>query len=179
MYKKSLKLLFGIFTAIGTAMVILGVVLYFVFGSAAGQLKDSFGSDIGVNVNLFMLLVTGGIGVIFLLIGVIGLMVTNKKEKMKRKLKETGRAIYASILTVEQNRNIIINGRCPYQIIAQYVDESTKTIYQYKSEYISEYPSYAKEGENVRIYIDPENKKKYFMDVESLSQMTGYKVEKL
>ncbi len=179
MLNKAYNVFFGIFTAIGAAIMAVGVILYFSLGSAAGQLQNSDGTDSGIYLNLFLLLLFGGIGLIFFLSGAIGLLRIRRKSKLKQRLRETGQAIYAEIVSVEQIRNVVINGRSPYLILAQYVDDSTKTIYEFKSEYIREFPSYAKKGESVRIFIDRENKKKYFMDINSLNGINGYTVESL
>ncbi len=179
MYRSFYKNLFRVFVAIGILFCIIGGILFFALGKQAGQLMHSDGTPSGLYLNLFLLVDFAGIGAAFMLMGWIGLYYRQRKEKNQQKLKEHGKRLDATVIRVERNLFVSMKGRHPYQVIAEYIDESTKTIYHYRSECIKEEPHIQKGEDFVSVYVDPENYKKYYMDISDLVELKGYKVENL
>lgn len=84
-------------------------------------------------------------------------------------LKQTGKKIEAAILNVEHLTNIRINQRAPYVIVAQGTNPVTNQSQIFKSYYIWDDILYLLQNKSiVDIYIDPNNPKKYYMDVQTL-----------
>lgn len=108
---------------------------------------------------------------IFGSIGFIGLWVVAKPNRMREQLVELGRGrkVTIPIGEVTQNFSLKVNGRSPYLIIGQWLDKTTNTVYQFKSESIWYNPAPYLEGKKeVDVYIDPNDMKKYYVDISFL-----------
>lgn len=94
----------------------------------------------------------------------------NNKEKEKEFLflAEERVLIYATVIAITNYPNIVVEGRIPYQIICQYVDHATMTIYQFKSEFLWYDPTPYLKRTDAPIYVDPRDFKEYEMDLESI-----------
>lgn len=163
-----LKILFGLFLGIGLVLLITGLVIFFGFGDSLGKATTNNGAELDFAAKYIVLITLGLIGVIFSLIGGIGTFVIMKKQKGIRYAKEHGIAIYAKITGIERNYNIRVNGRHPFQVMCQYVDHATMTIYNFASEYLWYDPSNMIEAEEIRVYVDPVDYKCYYMDLDSV-----------
>lgn len=107
-------------------------------------------------------------GAIFFLIGLIPLLIFRKKNKLKSVLYKTGREIKADFDSVSLNTHIKMNGRSPYVINAQWLDSISNTLYQFKSENIWFNPEPFINTDKISVYIDPNNLKKYYVDISFL-----------
>jgi len=119
----------------------------------------------------FVPIFLGVFGLIFGTIGFIGLRVVSKPNRMREELVVLGRGRKVSmpIGEVAQNFSLKVNGRSPYLIIGQWLDKTTNTIYQFKSESIWYNPTPYMEGKKeVDVYIDPNDVKKYYVDISFL-----------
>jgi hypothetical protein len=84
----------------------------------------------------------------------------------KRALSYT-KEITADVKGVVHNTSISMNGRSPYQIEAQWLNPDTKELHVFKSKYIWYDPSdFVKD--KITVKADPQNLKKYWMDVSGL-----------
>ncbi len=120
-----------------------------------------------------LFLILPGIGSIFLLIGVIGLAVLSHKKKKEKNLRENGELVYATYSESIINRNVRVNGRCPYNIIVEWNNPEDGKKYLLKSKNIYFNPEMLIEEKKIRtfpVYIDPNNKKEYFVDVDILNE---------
>jgi hypothetical protein len=80
-----------------------------------------------------------------------------------------GRKVSMPIGEVTQNFSLKVNGRSPYLIIGQWLDKTTNTVYQFKSESIWYNPTPYLEGKKeVDVYIDPNDLKRYYVDISFL-----------
>ena len=114
-------------------------------------------------------IISGVFAVVTLAIGGIGLMVLSLKGRQNTRLLQEGEALNAQITGVEINRSIQINGRSPWQIISQWHDKQTNTVYQFKSPNLYYDPApYIKEGDEITVYVAPGNMKKYLVDISHL-----------
>ena len=114
-----------------------------------------------------------GIGSIFLLIGVIGLAFLLHKKRKERTLRESGKLVYATYSETIINRNVRLNGRYPYNIIVEWNNLEDGKKYLLKSKNIYYNPEIIIEEKNIKtfpVYINPKNKKKYFVDVDILNE---------
>ena len=118
-------------------------------------------------------LILPGIGSIFLLIGVIGLGVLSHKKKKEKSLRENGELVYATYSETILNVNVRVNGRYPYNIIVEWNNPEDGKKYLLKSKNIYFNPEMLIEERNIKtfpVYINPNNKKQYFVDVDILNE---------
>ena len=130
-------------------------------------------NEIGSKSLDLLYLILPGIGSIFLLIGLIGLAYISYKKKKEKKLKETGELVYANYSETIINRNITVNGRHPYNIIVQWNNPEDGKKYLLRSKNIYFNPEMMIEERNIKtfpVYINPNNKKQYFVDVDILNE---------
>lgn len=118
-------------------------------------------------------LILPGIGSIFLLIGVIGLAFLLHKKKKEKNLRENGELVYATYSETILNVNVRVNGRYPYNIIVEWNNPEDGKKYLLKSKNIYFNPEMLIEERNIKtfpVYINPNNKKQYFVDVDILNE---------
>ena len=91
------------------------------------------------------------------------------KGKARKQLTQTGTKIAADIVSVANNETPVVMGKRPYIIKCQWVQNHSNTIFHYKSKYIYYNPAkYIGERKQIDIFIDPDDPKKYFMDISFL-----------
>lgn len=114
--------------------------------------------------------VVGGIGAVFLLIGIIPTIVYTKRKKEIALLIQQGNHIKAKIIDITYNTSYTINNRHPYIIMAQALDPNTNKLELYKSDNLWSDPSpHAKKDQEITVHISPTDPKKYYMDTSFLS----------
>ena len=124
-------------------------------------------NKIGVKSLDLLCLIFPGIGLIFFIIGGTGILVKINKRKSEKKLKENGELIYANYVETVLNTSYRVNGKCPYNIICEWNNtlDSKKYIFKSKNIWIKE-----KDIKQFPVYIDNNNKKKYAIDVDILTE---------
>lgn len=116
-------------------------------------------------------LVFPGIGLIFFLIGGTGLFLKAKRGSQTKKLKINGTVVYATYTETVYNSSYQVNGRSPYNIICEWNNPTDGNKYIFKSDNIWVNPENIikeKNIETIPVYIDPNNLKKYYVDVDSI-----------
>jgi hypothetical protein len=114
-------------------------------------------------------LILGSLGFIFTLAGGGILSAGIAKGKRDAFLKSNGRAIAADVERVGENTSVTSNGRHPFCIYAQWQDPASSKIYSFQSDDIWFDPAkYV--GKQVKVMIDPNDPKRYYMDLEFLPQ---------
>ena len=129
-------------------------------------------SKIGVKSIDYVFLIFPGIGLIFVVIGGVGIFIRVRKSSLEKKLKTYGQKVYAKIIDVGYNTRYSVNGRHPFNIICQWDNEIDGKKYIFKSGNIWFDPTVdIKERgiESLPVYIDMENKKKYVIDISILT----------
>lgn len=129
-------------------------------------------NQIGVKSLDLLFLIFPGIGLIFLIMGVTGILIKTNKRKLEKRLKENGELIYANYNETVLNNSYQVNGKCPYNIICEWEDPLDSKRYIFKSENIWINPEKIIEEKNIKqfpVYIDS-NKKKYTIDIDILTE---------
>jgi hypothetical protein len=72
---------------------------------------------------------------------------------------------------VELNQSLRVNGRCPYQIVSQSSDAASNTVRLFQSENIWFDPSEYIKGEVIDVLVDPNDPKRYVMDISFLPKL--------
>lgn len=130
-------------------------------------------SKIGVKSLDLLFLIFPGIGLIFFIIGGTGIIIKIKRIKLEKNLKENGEVIYANYVETIINTSYKVNGKHPYNIICEWNNPEDNKKYIFKSKNIWLNPEHIIEKRNIKefpIYLDNKNKKKYVIDIDSLTE---------
>lgn len=110
-------------------------------------------------------------GILFGAVGV-GLLISKiNKIGSKKRAMESGDKIYADFQEVTINYSYIVNNRHPYIIICTGKDNLTGQVRTFQSENLWENPEYIIKEKNITtfpVYIDTNNRKKYYVSLENL-----------
>jgi hypothetical protein len=121
------------------------------------------GNGLGKSIMLFIIGVVSCLTLIFLFVRSV------IKGKARKQLTQTGMKIAADIVSVANNETPVVMGKRPYIIKCQWLQNSSNTIFHFKSKYIYYNPAkYIGERKQLDIFIDPNDPKKYFMDISFL-----------
>ena len=119
----------------------------------------------------FGVLITGILGTVFALVGggiFFGMAMGLRK---KAYLKQYGVPVEASIQCVQLNSSFEVNGRNPWQIVAQWQDPDTSKLYVFTSENLWFDPAPFLNRQSVTVLIDKLNPKRHYMDISFLPEM--------
>ena len=112
--------------------------------------------------------IVGGIGLVFALVGA-GILFANKTgERRKHYLMAYGNAIETEVQGVERNTSLEINGKNPWRITSQWLDASSNTVRIFHSENLWFDPTNFMKRKKVTVLLDPNNPKRYHMDISFL-----------
>ena len=113
------------------------------------------------------------LGIIFVIIGVSGIVIKIKNDIKEKSLKENGELIYADYIETALNTLYEVNGRHPYNIICEWNNPLDGKRYVFKSRNIWKDPESTIEERNIKqfpVYINRDNMKKYAIDIEVLTE---------
>lgn len=112
-----------------------------------------------------------GMGILFAVIGAIPAAVTVKNTFNEKKIRNSGRKLYAVVEEIVLNTSLSLNGQHPYLIYCIYRDEYSDKIYRFKSGSVWTNPNpVVRPGDTVPVFVDERNFRHYYVDVESLLQ---------
>ena len=120
-----------------------------------------------------LFLIFPGLGLIFIILGGAGIAVKVRKNKLEKRLKENGETIYADYVETAINTVYSVNGRHPYNIICEWNNPRDGKKYIFKSKNIWINPESIIKERNIKtflVYVNLENIKQYFVDVDNLTQ---------
>ena len=146
------------FTIIGITFLPIGIV--------AGMGNMVVDGSLALFVIMF-----GGLGALFLALGITFFVLEIKKRGRCNRLLNEGYYIYAEVIEVSKNYNVQYGKHGhPYVIRCGYTDE-TGTLHIFKSRNINRYPGDNLIGQQVRVYLDRSdytNYKNYYMDIDEI-----------
>jgi len=116
-------------------------------------------------------MIVGIFGLILSLIGFGIILSSIKKSKKIKALKESGTRVNAEVQSVGLNTSLKVNGRHPFQIIAQWQNPTTTKIHIFKSDNIWFDPEEYVKGNMVDVLIEPDNPKVYHVDTSFLPEV--------
>ncbi|GAB4239631.1 MAG: hypothetical protein Kow00109_14500 [Acidobacteriota bacterium] len=108
--------------------------------------------------------ITGGIGLLFTIVG-LGFSVASWRTRARKHLVQTGIPLEASFVGVEENRRITVNGRHPFQILMRGRDPLSGDELTFRSDFLWEDPTGQLDPAAVRVFIDPHNPRRYYVDL--------------
>lgn len=144
-----------IFTIMGSLFFILGII----FGFA------TYFSGIFFRELLLFPLVFGGIGFLFLIIGIILLIHSGKRKKRRLQLMKDGERIWAEVTECYIDRTLRVNGRHPYYLELRYHDPFSGRNMVFTSGAIHNPNSYL--GRQLPVYIDRNDPEHYYVDTDN------------
>ncbi len=145
-----------IFSPLGAFFVLLGLVLY------------SVGAGHNPNDPMMFLYVFGGMGGVFLLIGLGLLGADVRRRSAMRRAVESGDYVLARIAGVQQRLNVNTRGTHPCVVECHYHNPDTGEIHVFFSRYLYFDPSDMFTSQEVPVYIDRMNEKTAFVDIDAV-----------
>lgn len=122
---------------------------------------------LGWDLTWIFILIFGLIGLIFLILGITFLTINERKRKMAQKLLDGGRFVWGTIQKTDYQYNVTVNGRHPACYIA-IVESADGTTHVFRSGSVSTRFVPDLQGRQVRIYIEDDSYKNYYVDLEPL-----------
>lgn len=148
----------GMFLAIGIVFVLVGGVFT---GIGIATFFWNAGPDI-----IFFRLIFGGIGLTVFIIGIICLQFSIRKRNRINNLISSGKYVMAEIVGVGRCYNVKTNGYHPYVVTCQYQDASG--VHMFRSRYLHFNPEPLLKDQMVKVYLDPEDYKYYYVDIDEV-----------
>ena len=119
----------------------------------------------------FGFLIVFALGLVFAAIGLGMIFVRRRGRKRAEWLRQHGRRMKTAFKGVELNQSLRVNGRSPYQIVSQSSDPASNAVRLFQSENIWFDPSEYIRGEVIEVLVDPNDPKKYVMDISFLPKL--------
>lgn len=113
----------------------------------------------------------GGMGLLFALVGGVVLTVMLTVASRRRKIREQGKSIYATVEEVARNVNYRVNGVHPFVIYCTYRDDYKDVTYRFKSENLMMDPSAIfPVGSTIEVKVMEDDYSKYCVIVDEMDQ---------
>ena len=112
--------------------------------------------------------ILGVMGAIFFLIGAGVTLVPILKKRQAEYLKEHGRPIETEFKSVRVNNAVFVNGRNPFRVLTQWKEPSSSQVSLFESNDIWYDPSEHIKSQRIRVFLDKNNPKKYYVDLSFL-----------
>ena len=107
----------------------------------------------------------GGLGVVFLVLGLCFLVVPRRRQKTIARLLEQGTPVSARIEEVEVDRRFSMNYRHPFRIRCAWQDTASGRTHTFYSESVWYDPSpYLAGRQTLTVYLDPNDPRRYVVD---------------
>jgi len=116
-------------------------------------------------------LILGGIGAVFLALGLLFVLPPLFAKRRAAELLVTGTPVQAEVVDVELNGGLTINGQSPYRIVAQWLNPQTNKLHVFRSENLWFDPGPYISESLITVMIDPANPKRYSMDTRFLPEL--------
>ncbi|NOZ10186.1 MAG: DUF3592 domain-containing protein [Gammaproteobacteria bacterium] len=116
-------------------------------------------------------LIVGILGGVFFSVGggiALAVFLSNRKNEYLRK---QGIPISAKFLSVEINRNVRVNNRSPFRVLAQWQNPATSEIHIFKSNNLWFDPTEHIPDRDITVFIERNNPGKYFVDLSFLPKV--------
>ncbi len=147
------RLLVGIiFALIGAAFFAAGLILLF---TVTNETKMLF------------FLIFGGIGLVFLILGIFFLCLEGKKRNAQQKLLENGYYVEADFFDIDWDTTVNVNGRHPYFARFRYQDEYGN-VHIFKSRNMFINPDTLMADRKVKVYVNGTDYKYYYVDIDEI-----------
>lgn len=113
-------------------------------------------------------MIVGGIGFVFVDIALVFMVMGLVGARRKDHLLAQGVPIDTEFQSVQLNSSLKVGSRSPYRIFTQWQNPSTGEIHVFESENLWFDPTDYVDGKRIRVYIEQNNPRKYYVDVSFL-----------
>ena len=144
-----------VFTIIGVFFLILGIILGIGLRSEIGMESFAF------------LFAFGGMGLLFFTLGLVCLITLGNQKKNAQRLLDNGNYVVAEIFDISQNYNVSVANKHPFMVSCKY-ETVDGTVHIFKSRYLYFNPEPLLKNNVVRVYVDNDNFKKYYVDIDEV-----------
>lgn len=150
-----------------TGLLILGVVFTVMgMGYVAAVILIRF-ADIGANEDVVIAgYAFGGLGAVFLFVGIICLFVEISKRMRCNRLIRAGQYVMTEVSEISINYNVCVNLRHPHVVVCRYQDPYGN-VHLFRSRNLMFDPAPYLHGQMIKVYMDGENYKNYYMDIDA------------
>jgi len=115
--------------------------------------------------------ITAILGISFFSGGALIFLTGMLKGRKKIYLQRNGVLVNAKFQSVQLNHSLSVNGRHPYMIVCQWTNPANYCIHIFESENIWFDPSDFITTEEIKVFTDKRNSKKYYVDVSFLPKV--------
>lgn len=144
-----------VFTIIGAIFLVLGIILGI-------GLRRELGFE-----SVAFLFSFGGMGLLFFTLGLVFIITLGNKKRTSQRLLDNGNYVVAEIFDISQNYNVSVNGRHPFVVSCKY-EAMDGAVHIFKSRYLYFNPEPLLKNNVVRVYVDNDNFKKYYVDIDEV-----------
>ncbi len=131
--------------------------------------NDPYRARVDSFVSLWLLaLIPGSLGLVFIAAGGIMVGITTRYAGMLKQLEVLGSDITTEFQSVSLDTSVAVNHRNPYRIYSQWHDPAQNKVFTFKSKAIWFNPEKYIQSKEIRVRIDPNNPRRYVMDVSFL-----------
>lgn len=155
----------GALDIVGIVFLVLGIVFSSVSILIAVNLNKMEFSGNGDPIVLPIIF--GAIGAPFLILGILFVSLSVRKRCMANRLLQDGHYVMADVVAITPNYSVQVNGRSPFVVECHYQDPTTGTLCIFRSRNLFYFPEELS-GNQIRVYVDPDNMKHYYVDVASV-----------
>ena len=148
------RILGKIFGAIGLCSLVIGCAVSL-------AIKNT-----GTELWFLPAVIIGPTGLVFLVLGAVFLVSEKRRRELDEELRNHGRALEASVMCVQNDMNISVNGRHPYFVEAHWTDPVSGMVHVFRSRDVSFDPWKYVEGRTVKVYVMDNDYSRYYMDLE-------------
>ncbi|MCW9707889.1 DUF3592 domain-containing protein [Fodinibius salsisoli] len=117
------------------------------------------------------ILIVGGLGLIFFLVGAALVIVPIVKGRKDEQLRNNGYPIKTKFQRIELNESYSVNGRHPFQLITQWQDPSTSQIHVFRSNNLWFDPTDYIDRDRITVFIEKDDPETYYMDISFLPEL--------
>lgn len=115
--------------------------------------------------------ILGGLGAVFLSVGVGVWAYGARQRKKERHLLQKGQVIEADVQSVDLNEALSINGRNPYVVRCQWLNPQTNQVHVFQSGHVWFDPTEHLDRDKVRVYVEVGNLRNYLVDLSFLPKL--------
>lgn len=117
--------------------------------------------------------IVGALGTVFLLVGGSMIVWIAAKQRRDEYLRSSGKPIETEFQAVDLNRAFNVNGRHPFRVTTQWLNPATNEVHLFHSNNLWFDPTQYLSGKRIIVYIEPNNPKRYYMDVSFLPRVAS------
>lgn len=110
----------------------------------------------------------GGMGAVFLIVGLILLLADVRRRALLRRAYEGGYSVMAQIAGLHEQKNVNMNGGHPNVVECHYTDPDTGVVHVYYSRYLYIHIGDLLQSDQVPVYIDRMNDRIGFVDIDAV-----------